>query len=87
MSKIFVGYRFKQASSIEQVKKSKTPTLFIHGENDKFVPFYMLNEIYENAACRKQKLEIPNAGHGESEQTDPETYWNTINNFIKTNMN
>ena len=45
MSKIYAGYGFKEASTIKQVKKSKTPTLFIHGTKDKFVPFYMLNKI------------------------------------------
>lgn len=36
------GYTFEQASSVEQVKKSKTPTLFIHGSADEFVPFLCL---------------------------------------------
>lgn len=82
MSKIFAGYSFKEASTIKQVRKSKTPTLFIHGTKDKFVPFKMLNEIYKNATCTKQKLEIEEAGHGESAEINPETYWKTIQKFI-----
>ena len=44
--KIKAGYSLKEASSIEQLKKSKIPTLFIHGSADDFVPFKMLDEVY-----------------------------------------
>lgn len=83
VSKICIGYRFKEASSIEQVKKSKTPTLFIHGKKDKFVPFYMLDKIYANANCEKKKVEIEDAGHAESGNINPEQYWKEVENFIK----
>lgn len=41
VAKIRAGYDIKEASAIEQVKKSKIPILFIHGESDDFVPKYM----------------------------------------------
>lgn len=82
LSKVYAGYSFKQASSIKQVKKSVTPTLFIHGTKDKFVPFEMLDVIYDSASCKKQKLEIEGAAHAESESIDTETYWKTIQEFI-----
>lgn len=85
MSKIYAGYGFKEASSIKQVKKSKIPTLFIHGTKDKFVPFEMLDKIYNNAACEKQKLEIEGAAHAESEIINPTQYWSTIQSFINKN--
>lgn len=83
MSKVFAGYRFKEASTIKQVKKSKTPTLFIHGTKDKFVPYDMLQKIYKSAACEKEKLEIDGAAHAESCSTNPEKYWNAIQRFIE----
>ena len=86
MSKIYAGYSFKEASSIKQVKKSKIPTLFIHGTKDKFVPYEMLNKIYNNAACEKQKLEIEGAAHAESEIINPTQYWSTIQSFINKNF-
>lgn len=76
------GYNFTEASSIEQVKKSETPTLFIHGDKDDFVPFEMLDEIYTQANCPKQKLVIKGAGHVESSTKDKELYWNTVENFL-----
>ena len=83
MSKIYAGYGFKEASTIKQVRKSKTPTLFIHGTKDKFVPFSMLNKIYKNASCKKEKLEIEDAAHAESCNINPEKYWGTVLKFIE----
>jgi len=77
------GYDFKEASAIEQIKKSKTPTLFIHGDKDKFVPFWMLDKLYEAAKCEKQKLVIEGAKHAQSSEINQELYWNTIEQFIK----
>ena len=48
LTKIRAGYSFGEASALEQVKKSKTPTLFIHGGGDLFVPTEMVYELYEN---------------------------------------
>ena len=83
MSKMFVGYGFKEASTIKQLKKSKTPTLFIHGKKDKFVPFSMLDKIYKSAQCEKEKLEIEEAAHAESCNINPDKYWGTIEKFIE----
>ena len=76
-------YSLKKASSIKQIKKSKIPILFIHGDKDKFVPFYMLDKLYNAATCKKEKLVIKNAGHAEAQLIDPEKYWHTVRKFIK----
>lgn len=83
MAKIFAGYGFKEASTIKQVKKSKTPTLFVHGVEDRFVPYNMLDKIYKAASCEKEKLEIEGARHAKSCDINPEKYWDTIENFIE----
>ena len=82
VNKLYSGFDFKEASSIEQLKKSKTPTIFLHGENDKFVPYEMLDKVYEAAACEKEKVTIPNAPHARNACANPELYWNSILNFI-----
>ena len=76
-------YDFKEASSIKQLKKSRTPTLFIHGGEDDFVPFEMLDKIYEAASCEKEKLVIEGAGHGMASTVNPELYWETVDSFIE----
>ena len=85
--KVNAGYYLKEASSIEQLKKSKTPTLFIHGDEDNFVPFEMLDKVYESASCEKEKLVIHKATHGLSSAVDPELYWNTVDKFIEKHLN
>ena len=83
VTKVRAGYDFHHSSALEQVKKSKTPTLFIHGESDNFVPFGMLDTLYNAAACEKQKLAVKGADHALSSMTDPELYWNTVQSFLK----
>lgn len=82
VTKLVAGYGFKEASSVKQLKKSKTPTLFIHGEKDAFVPYWMLDLNYNAAACEKQKLSIPDAEHAESNVVHPEIYWKEAFSFV-----
>lgn len=81
VTNIRAGYSFNDGP-IDQIEKCKIPMLFIHGSNDTFVPSYMVDELYNKATCPKEKLIIPNAGHAQSNDFDPTTYWDTINNFI-----
>lgn len=82
VGKLRAGYWIGEASSIEQVKKSITPTLFIHGNADDFVPYFMLDELYAASNAEKEKLVIECAGHAKSKDVDPELYWSTITNFL-----
>ena len=79
-------YDIKEASALEQVKKASVPILFIHGDNDDFVPEYMCEQLYESANCKKDKLIIHGAGHTESRYKEPDTYYNKIFDFIKIVM-
>ena len=76
------NYTFKEASSIEQVKKSKTPILFIHGDKDDFVPYSMMDELYNATSSPKEKLTIIGASHARSSKVNPDLYWSTVENFI-----
>lgn len=82
VANVRANYDIKEASALEQVKNSKTPILFIHGDTDDFVPKYMCEELYEAANCKKDKLIIHNAGHTESKYKEPETYYNKIFEFL-----
>lgn len=84
VTKLKAGYTLGEASAVEQVAKSKTPMLFIHGDNDTFVPSTMLNEVYEAANVPKQKLIVEGAGHGGAESIASELYWTTIQQFLES---
>jgi len=75
------GFSLKDASCVDQLKKSKTPTLFIHGDADGFVPFWMLDLVYDACAAQKEKVIAPGAGHAEA-CYQFELYYGAIRAFI-----
>lgn len=83
ISKLRGNFDFKECSPIKAVALSKTPTLFIHGEGDTFVPYSMMEPLYEACAAEdKQMLSVPNAFHAAAAYFEPELYWNTVFEFI-----
>ena len=81
------GYDFHEASSVGQLKRATVPMLFIHGDQDTFVPYSMLDQNYDACASKvKQKLTVHGAAHAKSAQVDPELYWNTVNGFLDKNF-
>lgn len=81
VANIRAGYDLKEASALDQVAKSKTPILFIHGTADTFVPYEMVYELYNAAGSDKDLLIIEGAGHGEAARIGGETYWNKVWEF------
>ena len=77
------GYDLKHAAPIRAVPLSKTPTLFIHGSGDDFVPAPMMDRLYQAARCPKRLLWVPNAGHALSVGVNPELYWDTVDAFLQ----
>ncbi len=80
------GYNLKDASAINAVQKSSTPTLFIHGDKDAMIPVQMSKDLYEAASCPKEILIIEGAGHAQAQDKDPETYYETIQSFLGENI-
>jgi fermentation-respiration switch protein FrsA (DUF1100 family) len=80
------GYRFEEASALEQVKKSRTPTLFIHGEADTFVPFEMCGRLYAACAADKDIYTVPGAEHGLACYTNTGEYERRIALFLKKHL-
>lgn len=76
------GYGLDDCNAAREVRKSKIPFLFIHGEKDIFVPCWMCEEIYKNCASPKTKLIVKDAGHGESYYKDMKAYEAALDSFI-----
>ena len=87
ITKLKAGYSFKEASAINAVKKSTVPILYIHGDMDKFVPYSMMDELYNATKSPKKKLTIEGAEHGNSHLIAPYIYWLTINDFLQQYVN
>lgn len=75
IARLFAKVRYRDASPISAVGRSKTPTLFIHGDKDDFVPHHMMQKLYDAcAAPEKEKWTSPGAVHAEAAMTNPEAY-------------
>ena len=83
VNKIVNGFFFGQASCIKQLKKSKTPTLFIHGDKDEFVLPSNLDPVFEACAAPKEKYVVKGAEHAVSSHWFHEEYWLVVDNFLK----
>jgi fermentation-respiration switch protein FrsA (DUF1100 family) len=82
IAKNVAGYTLKEASSVNQLAHCSIPMLFIHGEDDAFVPVAMLDEVYAAAECEKRRLKVPGASHALSAQVPPELYWGEVGEFL-----
>lgn len=85
-----IGATSKEISTVEAMKKTKLPILFIHGSDDKFVPVDMSFENYKACAAPKYLLVVPGAIHGQSYDVDQEKYesankffWNKYDSSIQ----
>lgn len=75
------GYGFKDYSTLTAVKETDKPILFIHGEEDNFVPVWMTKKNYEECVSDKDILLVPNAAHGASYYENPSLYQEKVSEF------
>lgn len=81
-TKLRAGWNFKEASALEQVKKSKTPTLFIHADDDEFIPVSHCNDLYDACGAEKRQYRVTGARHGQSLTFDSTKYWGEVDRFM-----
>ena len=65
-TRLFADFRLKEYSTVEALRRSNYPVLFLHGTKDGFVPVEMTKRNYD--ACRSEKtlLLVEGATHGMS---------------------
>ena len=80
-AKVFGRFDLEELSPMEAMKSCTIPVVFIHGEDDDFVPCDMSRQNYEACAAPKTIFTVPGAGHGLAYVIDPEGYLNTLNEF------
>ncbi|MGN0620269.1 MAG: alpha/beta hydrolase [Porcipelethomonas sp.] len=76
------GYGFRDYSTLDAVKKTKCPIMFIHGKNDNFVPTWMSEENYQACTSPKELLIVDNAGHAASYYENKDLYESKVTDFI-----
>ena len=81
-AKVYGRFDLEETSAREAVKKSKIPILFIHGDDDRFVPCHMSRECYEGCGSSKRILTVEGAGHGLSHCVDAKKYEACVDAFL-----
>ncbi len=83
VNKIINGFFFGEASAVKQLQKSKTPTLFMHGDKDDFVLIENLDKVYNACAAKKEKYVFHGAEHAVSSHWFHKEYWEVVDAFLE----
>ena len=83
VTKVRAGYFFGEADAIKQLNKNHRPMLFIHGDKDDFVPYSMLDEVYNATKGPKEKYVVHGAKHAEALSKDPDMYQKKVTEFVQ----
>lgn len=81
--KLRAGFWIKEVSPMEGVKNSKTPILFIHGDEDTYVPYEMSIHMHEECLVPNELYLAKGAIHANSVVVDYDQYKRVVSNFIK----
>jgi len=76
------GYDIYDANTAALTAQSKTPTLFIHGDSDRFVPASDAQVLYDACGADKKLLIVEGAGHAQCSLKDPAAYYGEVFGFI-----
>lgn len=82
MCRVKNGYSFHDGSSVRSLAKAKIPMLFIHGDEDDYVPYDMLQKNYDAKAGEKEILVVKGAIHATSSYVEPELYYSHVDAFV-----
>jgi len=78
-----IGLDLKSIDVCKNLKNSKIPVMFIHGEKDDFVPIEMVYNLYAQVPENRKKVYIAlEATHTLSSFVDFKKYENQINHFL-----
>ncbi|MFD0898007.1 alpha/beta hydrolase [Loigolactobacillus binensis] len=76
------GYSYYQGNILKQLARSHTPTLFIHGGEDGYVPPRAFHVLYKTAPMRKMAYFVPQADHIEAYQVNRARYEAVLRQFL-----
>lgn len=86
-TKSIYKFNMKEADAVSQIKKSKLPFLFIHGDSDKFVPTENVYKLSSAVPDERKDIYIAKgADHAMSYPIDPLEYERHVNKFLNKVM-
>ncbi len=82
--KLFGGFDIEEHSPLEAMKNCRVPVLFIHGEEDYFVPSDMSQACFDACGSADKRIVfVKNAAHGMSYCVDYELYEKEVGAFLE----
>lgn len=83
-ARVFGKFSLDCDSPERAVSRACVPIIFIHGDTDDFVPYYMSEKCYNACSSKHKRLvKIAGAGHGVAYPVDKELYVNSLRDFQK----
>lgn len=83
LCRVIAGFGLRSVSTVDAMKQNKIPVLFIHGEEDDYVPVSMTYENYRACAAPKELYIVKGAGHALAFTVNMEEGKKRIGKFIK----
>ena len=80
--KLRYGWSFGEASPLRQVARCHKPMLFIHGDRDTYVPFAMMQRLYDAKPEPKQMWIARGSIHAMSFRDHPQEYARRVRLFV-----
>lgn len=83
LARSIAGFGLKEADTREALRHSRIPVLFLHGEEDDFVPLRMTRENFQACAAEKDLHLVAGAGHAQSFAVDTPGCEEKIRAFVR----
>ncbi len=77
------GFSLKEICPMDMVRESEVPIMFIHGDEDELIPYYMSIKMHEIKKGIKSLCIIPKAEHNTCYATNREKYEKEVKAFLK----
>ena len=81
--RIFGHFDIDETSPVESLKNAKIPVFFIHGDDDRYVPYEMSVKNYEACVSHKKLVTVPGVGHGLAYPADVDRYLKEVDEFFR----
>jgi len=84
IARLQAGFWFGQVSPLREVARLNMPVLFIHGQQDDYIPPQHSQRLYDAKRHGWRRLYLaPNAGHAESYWNNRSAYEETVDSFLR----
>ena len=81
-----VGCHFADQGPLRSVGEARVPVIFIHGDQDRYVPVANATQLFDNCVSEKKLVIVDGAGHASSSCKEYDDYFKPMFEFIERFM-